>query len=254
MTDSTGISSPNVSTWDLLCTLGFSEDRTLVSDVLPGLIFDFVNFKLSAISGANRRLTRVILLTGLIATQRRMCEVECELPMEVESAEQGKAWVTWCLDDAAGGRFKPLTAPPWLAEGSQYFHLLPWKRRMAAYEARPHCAVDRNWARIPLRTLGQQLTTADDETQVILGFDGNVLTITCGGKTCPMLAQGSPWTDQFSIKAGVLRPLPTRLRHSVEFSIWDGILGIGNRRFKPVFAFKTAADRREAYRSPQTPG
>lgn len=236
MSEVAGMSSPAVSTWDLLRTLGFVEDLTLPSDAFPSLSINFGNFKLSAIYGLNRSYVPVFALGGVLVTDRNMCEVECEMPPEVESVEQGKAWVTWCLDKAARGEFKPKNAPPWLAEGRQYFHLLPWKRRMAAYDARPHCAVDREWARIGLRTLGQHLASVDDETLVIFGFDGKVLTICCGGETCPMPAPGTPWKERYSIRAGALRRLPTRLRHSVEFSIWDTTLTIGNRCYKPIFA------------------
>src|ERR1035441_10528333 len=39
--------------------------------------------------------------------------------------------------------------------------------------------------------------------------------------------------------------LPTRLRYSVEFSIWDGMLGIGNRRYKSVLTVNSTAERLE---------
>jgi hypothetical protein len=179
----------------------------------------------------------VVLLTGAIVTERSICEVECELPPEVESAEQGIAWVAWCLDNAAGGRFEPAAAPAWLAEGRQHLHLLPWERESAAYAARPHCVVQRDWARVALKALGEQLTTVDDEVPVTFGFDGNVLTISCAGKISPMPAEGSPWTQPYSIGAGALRSLPKRLMsYSIQFSVWDAVLTIGNRCYRPVFA------------------
>ncbi|MGD0226228.1 MAG: hypothetical protein ABSF71_28175 [Terriglobia bacterium] len=140
-------SGPAVSTWELLRGLGFANDPTLASDVLPGLSFDFGNFRLRAISGTNRHFVNVVLLSGGMVTERSICEVECEIPPEVESVEQGMAWIAWCLDDAAGGRFEPLAAPQWLKEGRQYLHLLPRKRRMAAYAARPQCVVQRAGSR-----------------------------------------------------------------------------------------------------------
>jgi hypothetical protein len=140
MSEPRGTTGPTIPTWNLLRALGFVEDPALISDVLPGLSFDFGNFKLDAICGANRNFVRVILLSGVMVTDRSIREVECELPPELESAEQGKAWVAWCLDNGdTGRRFEPKIAPAWLAEGRQHFDLLPWKRRMAAYYARPHC-------------------------------------------------------------------------------------------------------------------
>ena len=236
MSEPIGMSGPAVSTWDLLRALGFAEDPTLISDVLPGLSFDFGNFKLWAISGTNRHFVRVILLSGVMVTERSIREVECEMPPEVESAEQGKAWVAWCLDNnASRRRFEPVVAPAWLAEGRLHFHLLPWKRRMAAYAARPHCVVKRDWARVALKALGEQLTTVADEAPVTFGFDGNVLTISCAEKASPMPAEGSPWTQPYSVRAGALRNLPKRLMsYNIQFSVWESVLTIGNRAYRPA--------------------
>jgi hypothetical protein len=241
MSEPIGASTPRASTWDLLRVLGFVEDRTVVSDVMPGLSFNFGNFKLSASACVNLRVRQVVLLTGVIATRREVCEVQCELPREVESAEQGMAWLVWCLDNAVGGRFEPAVTPGWLAEGRRHFHLLPWECESAAYAARPHCVVNRDWVHVALKALGEQLTTVDDEAAVTFGFDGNVLTISCAGKVSPMPAEGSPWPQPYSVRAGSLRNLPKRLmQRYIEFSLWDGALRIGNRASRPVFAINPA--------------
>jgi hypothetical protein len=243
--DTTPETGSAVKTTDLLRNLGFVEDQSLISDPMPGLSFNFRSFKLSAICGTNRHFTPVVLFTGFMVTDRTMGEVEFELPPEVESGEQGKSWITWGLDNEFGGRFQPVGAPAWLAEGRQYFDLLPWNRERAAYNARPHCSVDREWARVAIKTVGQHLTKVDDATPVIFGFDGKVLTITCGEGICPLPAQGSPWKEQYSIRAGELSRLPTRLRYNVEFSIWDGMLGIGNRHYKSILTVNSTAERLE---------
>ncbi|MEW5979773.1 MAG: hypothetical protein AB1898_28590 [Acidobacteriota bacterium] len=109
-------SAPPVSTWELLRNLGFTEDRTVFSDLRPGLSFDFGNFKLSASAVTNLRAARIVLLSGVLVTARTITQVGDELPMEVESVEQGKAYLASCLDNAAGGTFEPQIAPPWLEE------------------------------------------------------------------------------------------------------------------------------------------
>jgi hypothetical protein len=225
---------PAVSTWELLRSLGFAVNPNLVSDVVPGLSFDFGNFKLDAICGANRNFVRVILLSGVMVTERSLREVECEMPPEVESAEQGMAWVAWCLDNGdTRRRFEPKIAPAWLAEGRRHFYLLPWKRTMAAYHARPHCSVERDWVRVAFKALEEQLKTVDDEAPVTFRFDGNVLTINCAGKVSPMPADGSPWTTRYSVRAGALRSLPKRLMsYRIEFSVWEAKLTIGNWAYR----------------------
>jgi hypothetical protein len=100
MKSPTDMSGSPVSTWDMLRSLGFVEDQAILPGSRPALSFDFGNFKLCAASHLNRHFVPVVLLLGVMVTARSLCEVECELPPEVESIEQGKAWVTWCLDDA----------------------------------------------------------------------------------------------------------------------------------------------------------
>jgi hypothetical protein len=231
-------SSP-VSSWDLLPALGFVEDETVISDQMPGLSFDFGNFKLSASRCLNRRFVPVVLLSGVMATKRSIGEVESELPLRFESVKQGMAWLAWCLDNAAGTRFAPASAPVWLAEGRRHRHLLGWERERAAYAARPHCYVQRDWARVALKTLAEQLENIDDDTPVMFRFDGHVLTISCAGRTIAMAAEGQPWTQPHSIRAGALRRLPKRLmREVVEVSVWDSALTIGNWRYSGVFAIE----------------
>jgi hypothetical protein len=237
MNNPTSPSGNPVSTWDVLRGLGFVEDPAVSSSPGPGLSFDFGNFKLSAVLGLNRGFVPVVVLLGVMVTQRSIREVECELPPEVESIEQVKAWVAWCLDNNAGGRrFEPAVATPWLTEGRLHLDLLPWNREIAAYAARPHCDVRRDWARIALKTLGEQLATVDDEAPVAFGFDGTVLTIRCAGKVSVMPADGRPWAQAYSIRAGALRALPKRLEFTVEISVWDAMLRIGNRGYRPALA------------------
>ena len=229
-------SSP-VSTWELLLALGFVEDQTVISDQMPGLSFHFGNFKLSACFCFNRWFVPVASLSGVMATTRSVREITGELPLQFESAEQGIAWLVRCLDGGASASFNPVLTPAWLAEGRRLRHLLPWERYRAAYDARPHCYVQRNWVRLALKTLAEQLGNVDDDTAVTIQFDGSVLTLRCAGKIIPMMADGLPWTELYSIRAGALRRLPKRLmREMVEVSIWDSALQIDTWRFGGVFA------------------
>jgi hypothetical protein len=168
--------------------------------------------------------------------------VGCELPPNVESIEQGKAWVAWCLDSHAGQRgFRPPVTPAWLAEGRVHCHLLPWERERAAYAGRPRCSVRRDYARVALRMVGEQLAGLDDEALISFQFNGTVLTILCGGKVSPMPADGPRWTQSFSVRAGTLRDFPKRLMsETVEISVWNGLLTIGNRGYRVAFATDVA--------------
>ena len=50
-----------ISTWDRLMELGFLPDEEVISDIKPGLSFDFGNFKLSASGCINMRFKEVVL-------------------------------------------------------------------------------------------------------------------------------------------------------------------------------------------------
>lgn len=119
--------------------------------------------------------------------------------MEVESWEQGIAWVTWCLDNyAKDGEYNPARPITWLTEGRQNFHLLPWERDRIAYENRPHCLVQREWARVALRNLSEEIAISDDEAPVTFQFDGEILTIRCADSVLAMPANGKKWPCRYS--------------------------------------------------------
>jgi hypothetical protein len=114
---------------DVLRLLGFHEDTNVLSDFSPGLSFDFGNVKLEASHNRNRWLRPVILLGGVMTTSRSIALVHFEMPTEVESFEQGVAFVTYCLDKHADGNFAPAVEAPWLEAGRRYRHLLPWNSK-----------------------------------------------------------------------------------------------------------------------------
>ncbi|MFH1821851.1 MAG: hypothetical protein ABH852_05385 [Methanobacteriota archaeon] len=132
------------ATWDMLREFGFWPDDEVFSDVMPGLSFDFGNFRLSASCVRNMRFAEVVLFTGVLATPRTIAQVQFEMPRQVKSFKQCAAWIVWHLDKVAGGNgFVPAHPVGWLAEGRKYRSLLPWIVDMAEYEARPHCIVER---------------------------------------------------------------------------------------------------------------
>ena len=217
------------TTWDMLKEFGFAPDAAVISDAIPGFSFDFGNFKLSASAVMGEHLRPVVLFTGVLATPGTVAEVCFELPRRVASREQLTAFLTYYLDKAAQGNvFCPSHPVDWIAEGRANRGLLPWEVNMAAYHARPHCKVRRDWLRIGLNTLAEIITKADDAAAVRFSFDGSVLTIRCSGQAVPMSATGKAWLAHFEIPAGKLRRLPKRLmQDELEVSVHKGRLHIG---------------------------
>lgn len=223
-------------TWDVLKKLGFLPDDEVVSDVRPGLSFDFGNFRLSASCCINMRFAEIVLFTGVMTTPRTIAEVQFEMPRQVQSAELCAAWIVWQLDKMAkSGSFVPAKAVEWLAEGRTHQNLLPWISDMTLYKARPRCAIESVWLRVALKTLREVLTTADKDEEVIFGFDGAVLTVQCIGKVIPMPGEGIPWPKHYTIQAGKIRNLPKRLMSErVEVSIWQTRLNIGRNSYEGI--------------------
>lgn len=229
--------------WDILKSLGFKEDPNVISDSKPGLSFNFGNFKLSAGHLLNMSFQDVVLLSGIMSTPRTIAEVDCQMPQEVESWEQGVAWVTWCLDNQGRRIFKPEIPVPWLEEGRKYRHLLPWERQRAAYADRAYCTVQREWARVGLRDLAEQMANSDDMDTVTIEFDGEVLKIRCNDMLIAMPANGNSWPPKYAIKVRQLRHLPKRLMHNlVGFSIWEDALTINNYRYPGVVSIDSEED------------
>ena len=223
----------NTLTWDLLTEFGFTPDPEVMSDIRPGLSFDFGNFKLSASAVTCRHYQPVVFFTGVLASKRTLAEIAFEMPRIVTCREEATAIIAYHLDKACSGRvFQPARPAEWLVIGREHRHLLPWEQEKAAYDARPHCIVERDWLRLALKNLAALIEKADDTTEVVFAFDGSVLTMKCSGKVFPLGATGNAWTAQFVIPAGKLRRLPKRLMQGlIEISVREGRLHIGRNCF-----------------------
>jgi len=232
----TGNSKPSILTWDLLRSLGFQDDPSVLSDTGPGLSYNFGEFKVSASWVTNRYFRSVILLTGVIRTSRTLSRLECEMPTVFRIAEQGVAWIVWALESATSNEFTPTHAPEWLDLGREYRYLLPWEQELAAYEARPHCYIDRDWFRVALKKLRELLEHVAENATVTVSFDGTICKISCEEVVFPLPAEGNPWEDAYAIAAGQLRKLPKRLmREKVVIAVWKERLSIANCGYSGVY-------------------
>jgi hypothetical protein len=238
----------NNSTWDALKEFGFAADDDVMSDIMPGLSFDFGNFKLSASAVMGRFLQPIVLFTGVIATPRTVTEVLFEILRSPMPRELVAAHIVWNLDRVSPDRrFVPTLEVNWLEMGRQNQHLLPWEiyraeraKEEAAYAARPHCIVNRSVLRLAINSLKANLEEADAPEPVTVDFDGRVLSFLCQRVETVLGATGNAWPSRIRVHAKRLRDnLPRRLKYlAVEVGIWNSALEIGHTRFRGVEEMK----------------
>jgi hypothetical protein len=225
-----------VQTWEVIQELGFTADPGVYSDIRPGLIFDFGNFKLSASAVVGQHFQDVVLFTGVLATQRSLTDIQFEMPRQIESREKCAAWLAWSLDKHADNQlFRPQNAVDWLAVGRANLRLLPWYFDQDAYEARPHCSVDKELARPLLKNLAKIAEQMPPEEKVWFSFDGEVLKIKAGKELLALAANGKPWSNRYGLKAAQLSK-PTRRMPGdrVWFESWDDHFTIARCRYLGV--------------------
>lgn len=226
----------SIPTWDVLIDLGFVPEDNDLSEICPGLSYDFGNFKLSASAVTNQWYRSVVLFTGVLVEPRKLREYCFELNRTVASREQCAAFLVYYLDQGKRRpEFQPARSVAWVTDGRQNRHLLPWEVDKAAYNARPQCVVQRDWLRLALRDLAAYLAKVDEAANVDFSFNGAVLMIQCSEKVLPMSARGISWNAQFTISAGNLQRLPKRLAYdAIGISIWKDQLIIGGYRFDGI--------------------
>jgi hypothetical protein len=224
-------------TWDLLRSLGFQPDSTVVhSDICPGLSLDFGNLKLSAVVVVSPYSGEIVLLSGVLRTPRSLAQMEFELPRKVESLKKCAAWIVWHLDQRSEGRvFRPARLVGWIDEGRQNQSLLPWVMSRAEHEARPQCTVQRDWLRLALKALTEHVASLADNNVVVFSFDGSVFSIRSDKKVIAFPGEGLPWTVCFRVEARALRRPPKRLmQECIGVSVWKSRIEFGSWSCKGI--------------------
>ena len=219
---------------DLLTNIGFREDWDAITDELPGYSFDFGNFVLRGVAGMTRHFEPTFYFDGIWQTERALQAVAFEMPLTVQSREQGIAWLAKGIPQ----ELVPLLASTWLEEGRALRGHLPWEQSARRYDARPRCVIDRDWMRLAIRRLRTTSDNAGPEDLCRIAFDGTVLLFRSAVEPVAVPAlEGSPWVDSVEVRLRDFNGLPLRLQgERVEVSVWDGALRVGNRAFKVLRA------------------
>lgn len=203
--------------------LGFQEDWDAITDQSPAYYFDFGNLRLMAAELMSDRFVPCFHFGGVWRDFRSISMVDFKMPLEVESLEQGAAWIAYGL----GKSFRSRHPTSWLADGWTWQDRLPWVRRMKEYEARPLCSVEKDWFKVAVKKLRALADAASDSDVVWIGFDGDALRIAGCGTAVIVPATGTAWKARYAIKTKQLDHLPKRLTDPVVIDMWEGRLSIG---------------------------
>jgi len=214
----------------VLNRLGFQPRRLAGGH---GHSFRFQGLKIQALIGLSPRIFQdVVFFTGSFSDHRTLGQIMFETPTAFESFEQGVAWIA----DHISRRIPASVHIHWIDQGREWRDHLPWVRQQAAYDARPHCRIDRDWFKLAAARLRDWLVDADPAAPAVFAFDGHTLTIHGPLGPLPLPAEGAAWPRTYSIRLADLRGLPKRLmHHQVEIGIWDGHLSI-DRLALPLLA------------------
>jgi hypothetical protein len=214
---------------DLLSRLDFEEVWGTMTDQEPAYRYDFCNLQMTATQVMSSRLRPIFMFGGVWGDGRSIGEIDFEMPLEVASFEQGVAWISYGI----GRKFRPRKLCPWFIQGWEWQDHLPWMQSMKDFEARPQCAVDREWFKIACKKLRELSSSANENDLAIFGFDGEVLRINACSQTIVMPAEGKAWSKQYAIKTQNLDLLPKRLmRTKIHLSVWEDHFSIDRQRWR----------------------
>ncbi|WP_458369095.1 hypothetical protein [Pseudomonas mandelii] len=238
-----------VSTHVALQALGFRCEPKVYSEQETGLSYDFGSFQLTAARMMNLQMREAWHFSGLVATSRSVAQIEFEMPLQLDSAEQCAAWIAWALERQRPRNERLIASfkQELVILGLQHQSTLPWVRRQAAHAARPHCWVERSWMRLLFKTLAGHVSKDDPDDRISIRFDGAVLSFHGRDWTIPVPANGNAWTAPYAIKVRDFSSFPARLMQTeVGVSIWEDNLTIGNRFYRGIAIAQSAAPTQHA--------
>jgi len=119
-----------------------------------------------------------------------------------------------------------------MIEGRNYWDVIPFVREARAYENRPRCKIDREYARAMREKLREQLSKCSLSEAVTFSFDGRILTLRIRGNNIEVVAKGEAWPNVYGVSLCADTKLPARFSSPcVEISFHEGKLIFENYRY-----------------------
>ena len=198
------------------------------------VVYPFSNFDLFCTRTMNRFFRMAVRVHGVINTGIEISEIDSEIPGNLESPLEAAAWVSYALKSDKRD-IGPL--PDWFVKGEENWELIPFVADQRAFRARPHCEIDRDYARPLRRKLQEEIPWLEGEAEMTLSFDGRVLSIEFGRRVHEVVARGDPWPSSFRVLVSPETELSARFMHEgVEVSVYAGYLSFGSNRLGPCEA------------------
>ena len=224
--------SSSCPTLDSLIALGFERREPRFGMETVG--YKFKHLDLVASHGMYMYARYVVMLSGVDSTGRTLGTVKSQVSPDLGSALEAAAWLSYALKSYKSD-LEPL--PDWFVEGERHWDLIPIVAKQRAYEARPKCVVDRDYARPLRRNLLEEMSRLPGETKMTFSFDGRVLSIVLCGRPHEVIASGDSWQSSYSVKVSPGSKLPTRFTSaSVVVSVFEGYLSFDDVRLGPCEA------------------
>ena len=203
--------------------------------------YRFVHGDLDAVHVMNLSAQYVVLLSGVLNTDRWLSTIESQIPNDLESALEAAAWVSYALQSHRS-ELEPL--PDWYVEGERHWDLVPpareeraYQERQRAYEASPKCFIDRDYARPLRRNLLEEMSGLAGETEMTFRFDGRVLSIALCGRVHEVIASGDSWPSSYQVIVSPETMLPARFESSrVVVSVFEGYVSLDGLHLGPCEA------------------
>ncbi len=221
--------SSSCPTIQSLIALGFEHRDSVSGSETVG--YKFVHLDLIASEVTNLYGRQIVYLTGLFRTSREIGDVNSQIPPDLGSPLEAAAWVSYALKSYRAD-IHPL--PDWFVEGERYWYLIPFVAEQRAYEARPKCFIDRDYARPLRRNLLEEVSRLAGETEITFSFDGRVLTIVFSARVYEVIASGDSWPFSYQVIVSPETKLPARFTSSmVEVSVFEDYLRLDDLRLGP---------------------
>lgn len=198
------------------------------------VVYPFSNFDLFCTRTMNRFFRMAVRVHGVINTGIEVTEIDSEIPGHLESPLEAAAWVSYALKSYKR-ELGPL--PDWFVTREENWELIPFVAEQRTYRARPHCRIDRDYARPLRRKLQEDISWLEGEAEATCSFDGRVLSINFDGRVYEVVARGDRWPSSFRVVVSPETKLPARFQFTeVDVSVFNGYLSFGGLSLGPCVA------------------